>query len=106
LTEDGARVVLLESPTKCARDGVLPRVLANIPYDPAAWANHTCKLLDAVQNPGKGYVRGSCSSLVKRHGNLHGHAVELRRAAYWLLGRAVQVVSIRFRVESAYGFSA
>jgi hypothetical protein len=34
----------------------------------------------------KGYLRGSCSSLVRRHGNLHGHAVDLRRAAFWLLG--------------------
>ena len=84
--QDGAHITLLESPTKCARDGVTPRALAGIPYAPAAWANHSCKILDAVNNPAAGYARGTCSSLVRRHGNLHGHAVELRRAAYWCLG--------------------
>jgi hypothetical protein len=37
LTEDGARIVLLESPTKCPIEGVLPRDLADVPFEPARW---------------------------------------------------------------------
>jgi hypothetical protein len=85
-TEDGTRIVLIESPTKCPQDGVAARSLDDIRYDPESWAKDASKLGAVESLPARGYVRGSCSSLVKRYGNLHGHALELRRAAYWHLG--------------------
>ena len=33
-----------------------------------------------------GYVRGACSPLTRRHGNLHGISRPLRLAAYWAMG--------------------
>jgi hypothetical protein len=35
-----------------------------------------------VNNPSMGYIRGSCSTLDKRHGNLHGHAVVETRKCF------------------------
>jgi hypothetical protein len=43
-----------EGAAPSAKDGVLPRALADIPYDPARWTKHSSKLLDVVNNPGKG----------------------------------------------------
>lgn len=85
-TEDGKRIVLIESPTKCPRDGVTARALDDIGYDPESWIKYASKLGAVASLHHSDYIRGSCSSLVRRYGNLQGHALELRRAAYWELG--------------------
>jgi hypothetical protein len=36
-TQDGARIVLMESPTKCPNNGVLSRDLADVLYQPDRW---------------------------------------------------------------------
>eukprot|EP00873_Tetraselmis_striata_P026019 jgi/Tetstr1/446283/TSEL_033827.t1 len=89
------RLLLFPSLNPTTRPGVPARSIeslqASIFWDPEAWRTRTSKLPNAASPAGLAYIRGTCSSFVRRCGNLHGHLAPLRAAVYHWTGRAAPV---------------
>jgi hypothetical protein len=69
--------------------GVGRRKLDDVPYRPDDWLQYSSKLC-STRGCGPcpelySYVRGCCSPVARKFGNLHGLSQPLRRAAYWAM---------------------
>ena len=66
--KDGEALVLIPSRAQQPKEGVAPRALADVPYEPEKWQEPYNKIKLAVKFPERGYVRGADSPVTRRHG--------------------------------------